>query len=210
MPRFAGCLAAIALTCAAVSSAQACSRNVPVNAARTIVPAGPINQALLDKAVRVEVNYHRCRAGLRPLQPAGPTLVKQARRHSQWMARRQKLAHVSGVRGASTLKERVRSAGIRATYGAENIGMIHRYRIDDKRIKIVSAGRCQFATRSGQILPSHTYASLARYSVQRWMNSPGHRKNILNRDVSRVSTAASFDPKARYCGLFWMTQNFVG
>jgi uncharacterized protein YkwD len=42
------------------------------------------------------------------------------------------------------------------------------------------------------------------------MNSPGHRKNILDRNVTRISTAVAFDPKAQYCGRFWLTQNFIG
>jgi hypothetical protein len=28
--------------------------------------------------------------------------------------------------------------------------------------------------------------------------------------VTRISTAVAFDPKAQYCGRFWLTQNFIG
>ena len=49
----------------APTSADACSRNVSAKAAKTVVPASNINQSLLDDAVRVEVNFHRCRAGLK-------------------------------------------------------------------------------------------------------------------------------------------------
>ncbi len=192
------------------TAADACSRTVSKKAAQSIVPAGRINQTLLDQAIRVEVNYHRCRAGLRPVGFAGNGLAKQAKNHSQWMARTQQLTHRSTVAGASTLKQRVKKAGVKFRTGSENIGMVHRYRIDNRRFKILSTSKCQFATYEGQPLPAHSYASLARHVVGLWMNSPGHRKNILDRRVTRVSTAVAFDPKAQYCGRYWLTQNFIG
>lgn len=175
-----------------------------------MVPAKGINQSLLDEAIRVEVNYHRCRAGLPALGRAGPALVKQAEKHSRWMAKTQQLTHRSTVAGSATLKQRLKKAGLRFKTGAENIGMVHRYQIDNKRFKIVNSGACQFTTYQGQPLPAHSYASLARHVVNLWMNSPGHRKNILNRQVTKMSSAVAFDPNAQYCGRFWLTQKFVG
>lgn len=192
------------------STAEACSRNIPAAATKTVVPAGRINQSLLDQAVRVEVNYHRCRAGLPLLGDAGGRLAKQTEIHSKWMARTQNLSHRNTVSGSKSLQQRVKSAGIKVRAGAENIGMVHRYRIDNKRFKILNSSACQFSTYEGQALPAHTYASLARHAVALWMSSPGHRKNILNRKVSRVSTTVAFDPKSAHCGRFWLTQTFVG
>ena len=88
--------------------------------------------------------------------------------------------------------------------------MVHRYRIDNKRFKILDGNSCKFAGYDGTPLGAHSYATLARHSVDLWMNSPGHRKNILNRKVRKTSTAVAFDPNAAYCGRFWLTQNFVG
>lgn len=203
------CLGAIALFSFA-SVAEACSRTVSRDASRQMVPVKAINQSMLEDAIRVEVNYHRCRAGLRQVGDAGNGLAKQARRHSRWMARTQQLTHRSTVAGSATLQQRVRNAGLKVRTGSENIGMVHRYRIDNRRFKILDAGTCQFATYEGQKLPAHSYASLARHIVNLWMNSPGHRKNILDRKVSKMSAAVAFDPNARYCGRFWVTQNFIG
>lgn len=200
----------IVLGLGVASAADACSRNVSAQAARTAVPTKGIDQALLDQAVRQEVNFHRCRAGLRPLAAAGGRLTQQAHIHSQWMARTQKLSHKSSVRGAATLSHRIRNAGIPMRTGAENIGRVNRFQIDNRRFRIVNANACQFTTSSGQPLPAHSYATLARVIVDLWMNSSGHRKNILNRRVTHVSTAVAFDPRAKYCGRFWLTQNFVG
>jgi len=200
----------VAVLLTAPTLAQACSRSVSKSAAETIVPTGRINQDLLDKAIRAEVNYHRCRAGLPKVGDAGNGLATQAKKHSQWMAKTQQLTHKSTVAGSATLKQRVKKAGVKFRTGSENIGMVHRYQIDNRRFKILSSSSCQFATYEGKALPAHSYASLARHSVDLWMNSPGHRKNILDRRVKKVSTAVAFDPKAKYCGRFWLTQNFIG
>ena len=194
----------------APTAADACNRTVSKKAAQTVVPTGRINQSLLNNAIRAEVNFHRCRSGLKPVGDAGRGLTTQAEKHSVWMARTQQLTHKSTVAGSATLGQRVKKAGIKFRTGSENIGMVHRYQIDNRRFKILNSSSCQFATQDGKALPAHSYATLARHAVTLWMNSPGHRKNILDKRVSRVSTAVAFDPKAQYCGRFWLTQNFIG
>lgn len=201
-------IAAAAMIFVLPTAADACARTVSKKAAELVVPTGRINQDRLDRAIRAEVNYHRCRAGLPSLGRASDNLAKQVKGHSQWMARSQQLTHRSTVPGAATLKQRMRATGVKFRTGSENIGMVHRYQIDNRRFKI--RGQCQFATYEGQALPAHSYASLARHIVNLWMNSPGHRKNILDRRVKRVSTAVAFDPNAQYCGRYWLTQNFIG
>lgn len=200
----------VAMLLGAPTAADACTRTVSKKAAQTIVPTGRINQSLLNNAVRAEVNFHRCRSGLKPVSDAGGGLTNQAEKHSVWMARSQQLTHRSTVPGSATLVQRVKKAGVKFRTGSENIGMVHRYQIDNRRFKILNASSCQFATQDGKALPAHSYASLARHAVTLWMNSPGHRKNILDNRVSRMSTAVAFDPKAQYCGRFWLTQNFIG
>lgn len=205
----AACLGA-AMLFSLPSAAEACSRTVSKAASQTVVPTGRIDQSLLDDAIRAEVNLHRCRAGLRALGDAGRGVSKQAQEHSVWMAKTQQLTHRSTVPGAATLQQRLKNSGLRVKAGSENIGMVHRYQIDNRRFRILNSASCQFATYEGQSLPAHSYASLARHIVNLWMNSPGHRKNILDRKVTKVSTAVAFDPNAQYCGRFWLTQNFVG
>lgn len=195
---------------AGATTAEACSRAIPAKAERLVVPSERIDQTLLDAAVRAEVNFHRCRAGLSPLSEAGNGLAQMTKTHSVWMASTRTLSHRNTIPGKSSLTQRMQASGERFRTGAENIGMVHRYQIDNLRFRIVDKRSCQFATRDGRAVPPHSYASLARHAVDLWMNSPGHRKNILNRQVSRISTAVAFDPKAPYCGQFWLTQNFIG
>jgi len=201
-----GVVVGVAIAIAA-TTASACTRDYPAGADQ-IVPAR-IDQQMLDAVVRAEVNYERCRAGLRPLGPAKSALVEVAEAHSRWMAGSGQLSHRSGVAGKSSLTERIRAANVEARKGAENIGMVHRYRIDGQHFRILDGASCSFANRSGERLHAHSYASLARHAVGLWMGSSGHRRNILDPGVTRVSTAAAFGD-GQYCGQFWLTQNFVG
>ncbi|MEM6539388.1 MAG: CAP domain-containing protein [Pseudomonadota bacterium] len=207
---FAVFLTGAALLLTLPVAAEACTRIVSKAAAQTVVPASRINQKMLNEAVRAEVNFHRCRAGLSGLSNAGAPLAKEARGHSRWMAQSQQLTHRSTVPGRSSLRQRIKASGVQFRVGLENIGMVHRYQIDNRRFKIVDSNQCKFTTYQGQSLPAHSYASLARHIVDLWMNSPGHRRNILDRQAKRVSTAVAFDPNAQYCGRFWLTQNFIG
>jgi uncharacterized protein YkwD len=191
----------------AATTASACTKDYP-SGANQLVPAR-VDQGLLDATVRAEVNYHRCRAGLRRLGPAQSALVQIAATHSRWMAQSGNLSHRSTVRGQKSLTERIRAANVAAQKGAENIGMVHRYRIDGQHFRILDSASCSFASRSGERLPAHSYASLAQHAVGLWMDSAGHRRNILDPDVTHVSTAAAFG-EGQYCGQFWLTQNFVG
>ncbi|CAN0601721.1 unnamed protein product, partial [Ectocarpus sp. 12 AP-2014] len=203
--RFAALCVGAALLTTTPTFADACARSVSKKAASTIVPSSSINQSLLDSAIRDEVNFHRCRAGLGKVGDVGTGLSNQAKKHSQWMAKTQQLTHRSTVAGASTLRDRFKRAGVKFRTGSENIGMVHRYQIDNRRFKILDSGSCKFATYEGKSLPAHSYATLARHVVSLWMDSPGHRKNILDKNVSKVETAVAFDPNAKYCGRFWLT-----
>lgn len=198
---------AFALTAGA---ADACSRKVSSKAASTVVPEARINQKLLDQAIRTEVNFHRCRAGLKQVKDAGRGLAGMAQTHSQWMAKTQKLTHKNTIKGKTSLTQRVKGSGVKFRTGSENIGMVHRYQIDNRRFKIVSSDQCKFTTYEGVPLPAHSYASLARHIVDLWMASPGHRKNILSRDVNRTTSGVAFTGATQYCGQYWFTQNFVG
>jgi len=199
--------AALLLT---ASHAAACAREVPARAAQIVVPTARIDQNLFDAAVRAEVNFHRCRAGIRAVGDAGSGVAGVARGHSRWMASRQVLSHRSTVPGKASLSQRIKSTGVSFRTGSENIGMVHRYRIDNRRFRILDSASCKFSTYEGQPLPAHSYASLARHVVQLWMDSPGHRKNILDRNARKTAVAVAFDPKAQYCGRYWVTQNFIG
>ena len=186
----------------------ACDAGMPARAERMAVPGSGIDRDLLDAAFRAEVNRHRCIHGREPLR-AARRMVPLAEGHSAWMAGHGKLSHTSDIRGRRDLTHRLKASRLRFRTGTENIGMVPRYRIDGGRFRILDAEACRFADASGQRLGVHSYASLARHVVQLWMDSPGHRRNVLDPRVERVATAAAPQP-SRHCGRLWLTQNFIG
>lgn len=199
-----------ALNIFASAAAAECTRTMPARAETTLIPDRAIDQNLLDAAVRQEVNFHRCRAGLRGLKAAGKRVEKMAEGHATWMASTQMLSHRSTLPGRVSLRDRFARSGVSYQSGAENLGMVHRYQIDNRRFKILDASTCKFADSQGNALGPHSYGSLAREIVQLWMESPKHRENVLHRDLREVATAAVADGRSGYCGRLWVAQNFVG
>jgi len=170
-----------------------------------------MNQELFSKAVMAFVNYSRCKSGLGTVD-YHPGLTTAATTHAGWMAGKSTLSHKSTVAGQSTVKARVSKVvkGWRA--GSENIGYVYRYRVDEVPMFYTRAsqGQCVFTTKSGSVIPPHTYASLAERAVELWLASPSHRKNVLDRKVDRIGTALAFDAKGPNCGTFYMSQEFAG
>lgn len=192
-----------------VAAATACDRPT-VSGGQTIVePSGKFNQRVFDEAIRAEVNYFRCKSGLRPLA-AAPRLGRVAENHAKWMAKTATVSHNSTVSGQSTVKARIIASGIPIRAGSENIGMVHRFQIEGSSFKIRNGTACDFATHAGQPIAAHSYSSLARQMVGYWMGSSGHRRNILDPKVSMVATRAGFQPNAPYCGQFYISQDFAG
>lgn len=201
-----GIWSAALVTLLAGAGAQACSV-ATVAGADSLIRPEKINQKLIDATIRAEVNYHRCKRGLRQLSGSNG-LAKVAATHAKWMARTRSVSHKSGVAGQGTLKARMSTSGVRFKAAAENIGMVHRFALEGAPFKI--AGNCQFATYGGQPIGAHSYASLARQAVTLWVNSKGHRENILNRRVKLTGAGAGFAANAPYCGQFFLAQDFAG
>ena len=190
-------------------AASACKVAGVGGAAAIIRPEARIDQRLIDAAIRAEVNYHRCRAGLRPVAGSAG-LARVAANHAKWMARADTVSHQSTTAGQSSLKARIKSSGMRFRAAAENIGALARYRFGDAAFRIGSSSGCVFSTAAGESIGPHSYASLARSMVAYWMASPGHRKNILDRRFKALGSGVGFNAAAPYCGRYYLAQDFTG
>ena len=189
------------------SAAAACTRSDVSGANARIEPSQGINAALVDAAILSEMNYQRCRIGVSPLtRNAGLRAI--AAKYSVWLAKNMTVTHRSSAPGQSTLRARMSTSGINFTVGAENLGMVHRFRVEG--VSVRKTGSCSFVRSDGKPVGAHSYATLARYIVDLWMASPSHRRNVLARDVSMVGSAASFNGNAPYCGQFYIAQNYAG
>lgn len=200
---------ALTIALALPGTAQACRLARITGADQAIPASGRINQALVDTTIRAEVNFQRCKAGLSELA-ADEGLADAAATHARWMARNETLSHQSAVFGQNTVLARLRSSGVRFHIGSENIGQVARYGIDNIRFKIRDMSACAFATQAGAPIGVHSYQSLAHLIVSLWVNSPKHRTNMLDPRARVVGSGVGYDPKAPYCGAFYLSQDYAG
>jgi uncharacterized protein YkwD len=85
----------------------------------------------------------------------------------------------------ATLTERLSAAGLKPRFAAENIAYTFavQYHSGDKLYVRDENGQKVFSLKpNGPALAPHTYISFAKSVVDQWMNSPGHRENLLHRE----------------------------
>lgn len=123
-----------------------------------LTESSEIDEAKTEGLVREKINDARAERGLVGLS-AKSSLSEQSRYHSEDMAERDELAH--DLPG-STADERLYGAGCAS--GAENVAQTWVYE--------------NVATENGSKYLS-SEEELADSLVNQWMNSPGHRDNIL-------------------------------
>ena len=182
----------------------------PDPAFATRVPGGSLDRALLDRAILHHTNRARCNAGLQPLA-ADPTLRATATGHSADMVSHGFFGHVSPVPGRSSMAERMKAAGVRYRSAGENLATAMRLELAAAQPVYPLGARCAYSlTPRGQRVPARSYDSLARHLVRRWLDSPGHRENIMNARYRRHGASGVLDPNGRICDMVNATQLFAG
>jgi uncharacterized protein YkwD len=148
---------ALAATLTQTSSPALAQSASPTACQAAGVTPTPENLGHIESAVLCLVNRERTRRGLKRLL-ANPRLKRAAAAHSKDMVRRSFFAHNSP--SGSTPAQRIRGAGyLRGARG---------YTVGEN----IAWGTGQYAT------PQETVAS--------WMDSPGHRANILHRSFKEI------------------------
>jgi uncharacterized protein YkwD len=174
---------------------------IPPIAALALAPQRPgqpeIRISSLEHRIHDLINRERTAAKLKPLQ-FDERLVRIARSHSEDMARRRFFSHVNpdgqdptarGERAGYVCKK---VAGRYTTEGlAENIFQGNLY----SRIRI-SANQKSYDWNTSE--------ELANQTVRGWMNSPGHRRNILEKNYTHegIGIGISNDNKVYVTQLF--------
>ena len=206
---FAPAAAPAALPSAPERAAACNARPDPRFAQR--IPEGALDTALLDRAIRFHSNRARCRLGLRPLGP-DPLLVATATEYSADMVRLGFFGHVSPVPGRATMGERLEASGVRYRTAGENLATAKRLEIaSGQAVYPMGGDRCAFSAEPrGRRIPVRSYDSLARHLVRRWLDSPGHRRNLLNPAYTRHGASAITDPSGPVCDTISATQLFAG
>ncbi len=140
-----------------------------------------------------------------------PELEEAAGMHSCDMVVHHFFSHNNPVdRSRETPNDRAQKAGIINPFIAENIAeeFVLQYKSGSN---VYEMGKGNFSYQpEGRLIPRRTYLSLAESLIERWMNSPVHRKNILSPDALQVGCGTCFfnDPEFNDMPTLMATQNF--
>lgn len=180
---------------------------------QALMDPAQIDYPLLHAAVFYASNEARVGEGLAPFQHSA-ALEQAAAAHSQAMTQHGFFSHTSVIPGLESMKARLSAVGIPPSYMAENIAQFSGLDYTPGKPVYspqVNGGYFSY-THKGEPLKPRSYASAARHVLQQWMDSPGHRRNILNPRLKYLGTGLSaFEKKSFYNMLYFnATQNFSG
>lgn len=207
MSRAAGLLAILALAASITAGTAGRAQTIPENLSQPISTSRP-DQALFNEAVLLFSNAARRQYGRAPLE-TDTGLARAASNHARNMARLKSHSHELPVRGERDLRQRIKGQSVSYRLAAENIAMDKVYQLLGRPISVQYSG-CSFVyDDTRQPVPVHSYASLAQQVVSRWLASPGHRANLLNRKYERLGAGIGADPQGSACGDFYLVQDFA-
>jgi uncharacterized protein YkwD len=172
-----------------------------------IDPADP-NVKILNAVVFYVTNEKRLEEGL-PSLNYHYLLEESAQLHSENMAKQGFFDHINPKsRKYKTPEDRAKSVGIKNPFIAENI--IENFVLDyQSGLAVYTDGKGKFWYKNeDDPIKPHTYLSLADKLLDEWMNSQGHRKNILSKDAMELGCGVAFFKKDNGMPSLMGTQNF--
>lgn len=195
MPRpfvtIGGTLAALMLPLLSVATAcepaQRLQADTPeafttLNASTQPIDSRTLDYPLLSEAIFHETNLRRQNNGLQTLDHLAE-LSQAACVHAQDMVEDDFFAHENPTEPQkATPLDRVESQGLEVGFVAENIAQtfLLQYESGASFYTRQENGETVFSQEpNGDPLLAHTYHSFAVDLLDQWMNSPGHRENIL-------------------------------
>ncbi len=172
-----------------------------------------MDRGLLQAAMFHVTNQERIKHGL-PAFEHSDTIEKVASDHASDMVNFQFYSHISQVKGKQTVNDRFAREGINLKLVGENISSsIGLQYQDGRKINIPrSGGMYTYASSKREVILPHTYLSYAQEAVRLWMNSPSHRKSILNPDFVKMGCGASVYGNREFFNVPYLigVQNFGG
>lgn len=176
-----------------------------------------VNTDLLNAAIFWFTNVERRKYGLKLFQ-FHDKLKQMATLHSEQMRTHSFFDHENKFDSRyKTLKNRMDLMRDGLFNGfmsyAENIADCPVIKANDPFTYSVKDGFVHFYTMDGKDFFPYTYSEMAKSVVDGWMNSPGHRANILNPNYIYLGCGCALykDKKYRYSVTYFkLTQNFGG
>ncbi len=165
----------------------------PINFSRP--DANAINQAIL-----AETNRQRASNRLPALQ-LSQQLNIAAQMHANDMVSQNFFSHTNpNDPTRAKMEQRIQLSGFRARSMAENIATSFGIQYV-ANTPVYTGGPGVFMAQSGgPQIPAHTPASFATALVKQWMNSPGHRQNILSHNTF-LGVGVTFYPDQSFNGM---------
>lgn len=151
-----------------------------------------VDKSRLNAACYHETNARRVSHGFKALA-YHERLESIAQIYAEVMVRDNFFAHHHPTNSSlRTTEDRGLAAGIQNPKIAENIAITIGIPYESGA-PVYPRGQGQFShSPDGPIIQAHTYASFAKEVLDQWMNSPGHRQNILSKDAVALGCGASF------------------
>lgn len=181
------------------------------------IPKVLANIALLNAAIFWYTNLERLKHSLKPFL-FHEKLMQMATLHSEQMRNHKFFDHENkfDVR-FKTLRDRLEYVKDDGFSGfmcfAENIADCPVIKANESFTYSIKDGVVHFYTMAGKEFFPYTYSEMAKSVVDAWMNSPGHRANILNPDYMYLGCGcAPYEEKEDSYSVtyFKLTQNFGG
>lgn len=170
-----------------------------------------IDRALLDAAVFHETNRRRREHGLPELR-FDAKVMRAARLHAEAMARHKFVGHENAFEPRlESMPDRARIAGLQPRFLAENVASAfgRHYESGEKFYVRSANGQTIYSHRpDGPQISMRTYVEAAEAVVEGWMNSPGHRKNILHKSPQYLGCACEPSPMERAMQKLYCVQVF--
>lgn len=139
-----------------------------------------MDRPLLHAAMFYATNQERIKNGLKPFKHLD-RMEKVAAEHASDMVNYNFYSHVSRVKGKSTIVDRFKLEGLNLMSIAENISSSNALQYQNgRKVNPPRSGLFTYASSKREVIVAHTYLSYAKEVVRLWMESPSHRKSILN------------------------------
>jgi uncharacterized protein YkwD len=182
-----------------------------LEAANKRIDMNDIYYPLLHAAIFYETNRQRVKNG-RDSFSHSPALEKAAQAHSMDMVKYNFDSHTSPVKGKETVVKRLELVGITNAAIGENIAYTFGIEYEAGRSVYTppqNGGYFSYEYR-GEPIENHTYLGLAKSAVRMWMNSKGHRANILDANYKYLGVGAAHYKDTSFYDMdyFKLTQNF--
>ncbi len=149
-----------------------------------------VDADLMSAAIFHETNKRRAENHLPALRHLAK-LDAAAAMHAKDMAEGGWLEHENpNDTKKRTPRDRVKLAGLDPSFIAENIATEFAIKYESGKPYYPMGNGNASSTPNGPAIPHHTYVSFAKALLDDWMNSPGHRQNILSSEAKSLGTAA--------------------